>query len=500
MARRDRFALRSQLDTSGGYISGTAYRLLYVDSAGVLQELAHGTSGQVLTSQGASADPQWATPSTGLANVVEDTTPQLGGSLDVNGNTIVSTSAGNISLQPDTTGNVVLGTMTFDADQTIGAGQDNYVLTYDNATGLISLEAAAGGGGGLNDVVDDLTPQLGGSLDVNGQKIVSVTNGNIDIEPNGTGNVLLGNFTFDADQTVGAGQDNYVLTYDNATGLISLEVASGGGATDHGALTGLADDDHTQYILATGARAFTGAVVAPWASGYKFDAGSGAFLAAGSGGNTVAIKRGDAAANYLVYQDQAGTQKFVIDVNSKWTYQDTANPSWDFRNDVAAGTMTFTNDTAGGTEYTSAVFDDVRQQLYYNNALVFDTNDAGIRIFHPTSDNPNVQFLTSGSVRNGFISFNPAGAGQPGIVIENEVHGANILLRSENVSGTNTSLFEGDPDGSVTLYYAGNAALTTISGTTIKFGTHSAIGAETVTGYITIQDSGGTTRKLAVVS
>lgn len=34
----------------------------------------------------------------------------------------------------------------------------------------------------------------------------------------------------------------------------------------------------------------------------------------------------------------------------------------------------------------------------------------------------------------------------------------------------------------------------------VKFGTHSAIGAETVTGYITITDSGGTSRKLAVVS
>jgi hypothetical protein len=34
----------------------------------------------------------------------------------------------------------------------------------------------------------------------------------------------------------------------------------------------------------------------------------------------------------------------------------------------------------------------------------------------------------------------------------------------------------------------------------LQFGTHAAIGAETVTGYITINDSGGTPRKLAVVS
>lgn len=32
------------------------------------------------------------------------------------------------------------------------------------------------------------------------------------------------NYEFDVDQAVGAGQDNYTLTYDNATGLISLEV------------------------------------------------------------------------------------------------------------------------------------------------------------------------------------------------------------------------------------------------------------------------------------
>ena len=78
------------------------------------------------------------------------------------------------------------------------------------------------------DVSHDSTPQLGGNLDVNTNKIVSTSNGDIDIEPHGTGNVLLGNFTFDADQSVGSGQDNYVLTYDNSAGTISLEAASGG--------------------------------------------------------------------------------------------------------------------------------------------------------------------------------------------------------------------------------------------------------------------------------
>lgn len=104
-----------------------------------------------------------ATDSVGISNVLEDATPQLGGDLDINSNSIVSTANGDITLAPNGTGDVILGTMTFDADQTIGAGQDNYVLTYDNATGKISLEAAAAGG--ISNVVEDTTPQLGGELD-----------------------------------------------------------------------------------------------------------------------------------------------------------------------------------------------------------------------------------------------------------------------------------------------------------------------------------------------
>lgn len=66
--------------------------------------------------------------------------------------------------------------------------------------------------------------------------------------------------------------------------------------------------------------------------------------------------------------------------------------------------------------------------------------------------------------------------------------------------------------GGVTVgagYVAANTAAPTngilvegaaIFGSTLKFGTHLAIAAESITGYITITDAGGTTRKLAVVS
>jgi len=46
-------------------------------------------------------------------------------------------------------------------------------------------------GTGISAVVDDTSPQLGGDLDVNGNDITSASNADVDINPNGTGNVVL---------------------------------------------------------------------------------------------------------------------------------------------------------------------------------------------------------------------------------------------------------------------------------------------------------------------
>ena len=53
----------------------------------------------------------------------------------------------------------------------------------------------------LSNLVEDTTPQLGGSLDINGQDIVSLSNGDIDLDPNGTGVVV-----FKGNSTKGSGQ------------------------------------------------------------------------------------------------------------------------------------------------------------------------------------------------------------------------------------------------------------------------------------------------------
>ena len=77
-----------------------------------------------------------------------------------------------------------------DVSFTAGAGIDNYVLTYDHSTTSWGAEAAASGG--ISAVVDDTTPQLGGALDTNGQSITSASNADVTIDPNGTGNIVVG--------------------------------------------------------------------------------------------------------------------------------------------------------------------------------------------------------------------------------------------------------------------------------------------------------------------
>ena len=81
---------------------------------------------------------------------------------------------------------------------TIGGNQtDDPFFEVDQQLGFVTIPE----GSIAFNLLSDLTPQLGGDLDVNGKKIVSVSNGNVEIEPNGTGNIVL-------DGTVGIGITN----------------------------------------------------------------------------------------------------------------------------------------------------------------------------------------------------------------------------------------------------------------------------------------------------
>jgi len=83
----------------------------------------------------------WTGATFGVTGAVDITGDLDVDNININGNTIISTDVnGNITLTPNGIGNVAIGTLAINADQTVGAGQDNYVLTFDNGTGLVNLE------------------------------------------------------------------------------------------------------------------------------------------------------------------------------------------------------------------------------------------------------------------------------------------------------------------------------------------------------------------------
>ena len=122
-----------------------------------------------------------------ITSVAADTSPQLGGNLDVNGNSIVSASNGNISITPNGSGKIILDGLSFPTSD----GSADQVLKTDGSGNLSFATVSGGGGSGIASLAADSSPQLGGDLDVNGNDIISVSNGNINLLPNGSGKVIL---------------------------------------------------------------------------------------------------------------------------------------------------------------------------------------------------------------------------------------------------------------------------------------------------------------------
>ena len=71
-------------------------------------------------------------------------------------------------------------------------GSANHVITTDGSGNLSFASVGTLSGAGIANVADDTTPQLGGNLDVVTHSIVSTSNRDINLTPNGTGKVVIG--------------------------------------------------------------------------------------------------------------------------------------------------------------------------------------------------------------------------------------------------------------------------------------------------------------------
>ena len=199
-----------------------------------LQTDVNGLESGTLTFSSVSA----TTTSTSALNILEDGTIVFEGATDSTNETtltVADPTADRTITLPDATGTVFLTGTTDTAifsDKTalasadVAGGTDVLLIADISATTIkkITPDNLISSAGGLTSLAGDSTPQLGGDLDMNSQSIVTTSNADINLTPNGTGDVVLG-----AD-TVKVGDSGAAATL-TSNGAGTLTVTTGG-ATD----------------------------------------------------------------------------------------------------------------------------------------------------------------------------------------------------------------------------------------------------------------------------
>ena len=202
-------------------------------------------------------------------DIKEDTTPQLGGDLDLNGHKITTARSNeNIVLDPAGTGtielnantnvtgtitatgnifangNINLGNSSGDQTKVVGVFEadniqiDGTTITTNTTNGSVSI--TGNGTGGVN--IDNLT--------FNDNSITSASNADINLTPGGTGNIVAGALTING--TTLSSSDSTLITIAEAfdvTGAANLKTSLtlATGAT----VTGILDEDNMATDSAT---------------------------------------------------------------------------------------------------------------------------------------------------------------------------------------------------------------------------------------------------------
>ena len=100
--------------------------------------------------------------------------------------------SGTVLLKSTTENSFITGQTSISSGDIV-SGSDELLVSDADASSFkrITVDNLISSAGGLTSVAADTTPQLGGNLDVNGNDIVSVSNGNINLLPNGSGKVII---------------------------------------------------------------------------------------------------------------------------------------------------------------------------------------------------------------------------------------------------------------------------------------------------------------------
>jgi len=136
--------------------------------------------------------------------VIVDSNKDISGfrNLSITGDLTVA--GDDITMGTNTAGNILVADGT--NFNSIAVGSLSEISTVANDDVFLAIDTSGGGlkkiarsavvsglatSGAISNVVEDTSPQLGGDLDMNGQDIVTTSNANIELAPNGTGTVVI---------------------------------------------------------------------------------------------------------------------------------------------------------------------------------------------------------------------------------------------------------------------------------------------------------------------
>ena len=264
----------------------------------------------------------------------------------------------------------------------LGSPSTGDVLTYNGSIFTTATPST------LANIVEDTTPQLGGNLDVNAQQIVSVSNNNIVIAPNGSGAIVLDGQTWPtADGTAnqvlktdGSGNLAYgnveaVVNIDGANDLESATLAVGDkflvsdGGTEGRALLSQIDTLFTSTTQTLSNKTLTNPILSPTAT----TAGKVEFLEGTNNGTNKATLIGPASTADVTVTLPAATDTLVGKATTDTLTNKTIAGSANTLSAIANSSLTNSSVTIGST----AVALGATVTTYAGLASVTSTNFVG---------------------------------------------------------------------------------------------------------------------------
>ena len=306
----------------------------------------------------------------------------------------------------------------------VNDGDANQILATDGSGNLSFISATAASGAGLSNVSDDSSPSLGGDLDTNNSDIVTASNRNLNLLPNGTGVVIMD----------GDGSSGGVSVSD---GLIDIRTGTGNVAKVKFYCE--SSNAHAQTLQAAPHSAGSSAVlVLPTASGNLVGTGdtgtvTNAMLAGSIAASKLAGSIGDSKLSTITTAGKVDIGALEID------------GATDIGADLADADLIIVDDGAGGTERKAAMS---RVKTYIEGGISGDITissgtaaigsgvivNADINASAAIADSKLATISTAGKVDIGALEID--GATEMGAALAD----ADLLIVDDGAGGTEKSM------------------------------------------------------------